>query len=50
MEEMARRTEEDLSEKYDRYGNMLFQLSMVLLCNKQDAEDVVQDTFANGAK
>ena len=46
MEDMSRRIEEDLSRKYDRYGNMLFQLSMVLLCNKEDAEDVVQDTFA----
>lgn len=37
---------DSLSEKYDLYGNMLFKLCMVILCNREDAEDVVQDTFA----
>lgn len=37
---------DDLSVKYDLYGNMLFKLCMVILCNREDAEDVVQDTFA----
>ncbi len=27
------------------YGNMLFKLCMVLLCNEQDAQDVVQETL-----
>lgn len=39
-------TSEELEEQYDRYGSMLFRMCMVILCNKQDAEDVVQDTFA----
>lgn len=34
-----------LSQKFDAYGAMLFRLCMVLLGNKQDAEDAVQDTF-----
>lgn len=29
----------------DTYGNMLFRICLVLLCNEQDAEDVVQETF-----
>ena len=36
---------EDLSRKYDLYGDMLFRLCRVLLCRKEDAEDVVQETF-----
>lgn len=36
---------EGLSRKYDLYGDMLFRLCMVLLCRKEDAEDVVQETF-----
>lgn len=27
------------------YGNMLFKLCIVLLCNEQDAQDAVQETF-----
>ena len=29
------------------YGDMLFRVCMVLLCNEQDAQDVVQDTFCS---
>ncbi|MHA6251139.1 RNA polymerase sigma factor [Oceanobacillus sp. CAU 1775] len=29
----------------DTYGNMLFRICLVILCNEKDAEDVVQDTF-----
>lgn len=39
-------TEEEFSQKYDQYGKMLFRMCVVILCNRQDAEDVVQDTFA----
>ncbi len=46
MSQLSQRTGDNLSEKYDLYGNMLFKLCMVILCNKEDAEDVVQDTFA----
>lgn len=50
MNELSQRARDDLSEKYDAYGNMLFKLSMVILCNKEDAEDAVQDTFAKYLK
>lgn len=45
MENKFSCAEEELSSKFDRYGNMLFRLCMVILCRKEDAEDVVQDTF-----
>lgn len=45
MDAIARPETDDLAAKYDLYGNMLFRLCMVLLCNKADAEDAVQDTF-----
>lgn len=37
---------EDLARAYDRYGVMLYRVCIVILCNKEDAEDAVQDTFA----
>ncbi|WP_101697078.1 RNA polymerase sigma factor [Clostridium minihomine] len=37
--------ENSLSQKFDLYGSSLFRLCMVILCNQQDAEDSVQDTF-----
>lgn len=46
MSELSQCTSDNLSERYNLYGNMLFKLCMVILCNKEDAEDVVQDTFA----
>lgn len=36
--------EQDIERIIDTYGNMLFRICIVILCNKQDAEDVVQDT------
>lgn len=29
----------------EKYGDMLFRICLSMLCNKHDAEDVVQDTF-----
>lgn len=40
----------ELEALYDRYGDMLFRMCMVLLRNRQDAEDAVQDTFARWLK
>jgi len=34
-----------LSETYDHYGVMLYRLCVIILANKEDAEDAVQDTF-----
>lgn len=38
-------SKKDLENLMEEYGNMLFRLSMILLKNKQDAEDAVQETF-----
>ena len=38
-------TELDIERIVDTYGNMLFRICLVILCNEKDAEDVVQDTF-----
>lgn len=35
----------NLEGMMEKYGDMLFRLSMVFLKNKQDAEDAVQETF-----
>ena len=32
-------------ELYDRYGKFLFRISYAILCNREDAEDAVQDVF-----
>lgn len=34
-----------VEEIVDEYGNMLFRLCIILLCNEQDAQDAVQETF-----
>ncbi|EKN71736.1 ECF subfamily RNA polymerase sigma-24 subunit [Neobacillus bataviensis LMG 21833] len=36
---------EDSERIVDIYGNMLFRICFVILCNQYDAEDAVQDTF-----
>ena len=36
-----------VEEAVMEYGDMLFRVCMVLLCNEQDAQDVVQDTFCS---
>lgn len=35
----------DITQKYERYGNLLYRICFIMLCNKTDAEDAVQDTF-----
>lgn len=34
-----------VEEIVEEYGNMLFRLCVVLLCNEQDAQDALQETF-----
>lgn len=34
-----------VEEVVARYGDMLFRICLVMLCNEQDAQDAVQDTF-----
>ena len=36
-----------VEEAVMEYGDMLFRVCMVLLCNEQDAQDAVQDTFCS---
>lgn len=38
-------TSDGISGKYEAYGGLLYRLCYLLLCNKNDAEDAVQDTF-----
>lgn len=40
-------TGQDIERIVDTYGNMLFRICLVILCNENDAEDVVQETFIN---
>ena len=40
-------TGQDMERIVDTYGNMLFRICLIILCNKNDAEDVVQDTLVN---
>lgn len=50
MKDVHQTVADDLPSKYDLYGDMLFKLCMIILCNREDAEDVVQDTFAKYLK
>lgn len=34
-----------VEEAVMQYGDMLFRICLVMLCNEQDAQDAVQDTF-----
>lgn len=44
LQQSVRPTETDVERIIDKYGNMLFKICLVILCNVHDAEDVVQDT------
>lgn len=50
MEKTETDAEEEVAMIYDRYGKMLYRMCMVILGNRQDAEDAVQDTFAKYLK
>jgi len=41
----AERYEEGLEQVFERYGDMLFRLCLVILGTRQEAEDAVQETF-----
>ena len=45
LQQLVWSTELDIERIVDTYGNMLFRICLVILCNEHDAEDVVQDTF-----
>ena len=39
------RTEENIEEIVNKYSSLIFRISYCILCNPDDAEDVVQETF-----
>ncbi len=39
------KSEEEIKELVDKYGSLIFRMSYCILCNVQDAEDAVQETF-----
>ncbi|MHB1152841.1 MAG: RNA polymerase sigma factor [Eubacteriales bacterium] len=41
----VRPTDSEIERVVDTYGNTLFKICFVILCNKYDAEDAVQDTI-----
>lgn len=45
LQQLVWSNELDIERIVDKYGNMLFRMCLVILCNESDAEDVVQDTF-----
>jgi len=44
LQQLVWSTELDIERIVDTYGDMLFRICLVILCNEHDAEDVVQDT------
>ncbi|HEY5560986.1 MAG TPA: RNA polymerase sigma factor [Clostridiaceae bacterium] len=45
MQNSSQLVRDNLSEKYSLYGDMLFRICMVYLGNKEDVEEVLQETF-----
>jgi len=45
VQQLVWSTELDIERIVDTYGNMLFRICLVILCNEKDAEDIVQETF-----
>lgn len=39
------KSEEEVTELVNKYGSLIFRISYCILCNVQDAEDAVQETF-----
>lgn len=37
--------EEEIKDLVEKYSSLIFRMSYCILCNKQDAEDAVQETF-----
>ncbi len=38
-------TESEINELVEKYSSLIFRISYCILCNQQDAEDAVQETF-----
>lgn len=37
--------EQDIRDAVLKYSDMLYRICMVILCNEQDVQDAMQDTF-----
>ncbi|MBR3779706.1 MAG: sigma-70 family RNA polymerase sigma factor [Clostridia bacterium] len=45
MAQKKTKSEEEVTELVNKYGSLIFRISYCILCNVQDAEDAVQETF-----
>lgn len=45
MSEKQNKTEEEIKELVSKYSSLIFRISYCILCNTEDAEDAVQETF-----
>ncbi len=45
MMQKAIKSEEEIKELVDKYSSLIFRISYCILCNPEDAEDAVQETF-----
>ncbi len=45
MTQKKMKSEEEVTELVNKYGSLIFRISYCILCNVQDAEDAVQETF-----
>lgn len=45
MMQKANKSEEEIKELVSKYSSLIFRISYCILCNPEDAEDAVQETF-----
>ncbi len=45
MTQKQNKTEEEINELVNKYSSLIFRISYCILCNSEDAEDAVQETF-----
>ncbi len=45
MTQKVKYSESEIKELVEKYSSLIFRISYCILCNRQDAEDAVQETF-----
>lgn len=45
MVQKQKKSEEEIKEIVEKYSSLIFRISYCILCNSEDAEDAVQETF-----
>lgn len=45
MTQKVKYSESEIKELLEKYSSLIFRISYCILCNRQDAEDAVQETF-----